>query len=408
MLVLGVLLSVLIGVSLGLLGGGGSILTVPTIHYVFGVETHAAIASSLAVVGITSVAALVPHARARRVQWRTGLIFGVASMAGAYSAGRVAKHLPAAALLVAFGAMMLVTAIAMLRKRAPASGGVARGGKRAPLPLIIVEGLVVGAVTGLVGAGGGFLVVPALVLLGGLGMAEAVGTSLLVIAMKSFAAFAGSAGDVVLDGGLIGAIAAAAIVGSVIGGALAGRISGDRLQRVFGWFIVVMAVFVLGQELPGLFGHQVDLATDWPWVLGPVLATILLAVTATLRGERARRRLGAASTISLLAIVGLGACASPAQREEAPSTMVDSAEAHRVVAAGGLLLDVRTEAEFGEGHIDGAVNIPVEALAARLAEVPGDRTVVVYCRSGRRSAHAAGILRAAAIRVRDLGPMSAW
>ena len=193
MLVLGVLLSVLIGVSLGLLGGGGSILTVPTIHYVFGVETHAAIASSLAVVGITSVAALVPHARARRVQWRTGLIFGVASMAGAYSAGRVAKHLPAAALLVAFGAMMLVTAIAMLRKRAPASGGVARGGKRAPLPLIIVEGLVVGAVTGLVGAGGGFLVVPALVLLGGLGMAEAVGTSLLVIAMKSFAAFAGSA-----------------------------------------------------------------------------------------------------------------------------------------------------------------------------------------------------------------------
>ncbi len=256
MLVLGLVLSVFIGVALGLLGGGGSILTVPTIHYVFGVEAHAAIAASLAVVGITSLAALVPHARARRVQWRTGLLFGAASMVGAFSAGRVARYLPAAALLVGFGAMMLVTAIAMLRKRAAAAGSTAHRGRRAPLPLILVEGLVVGAVTGLVGAGGGFLVVPALVLLGGLSMAEAVGTSLLVITMKSFAAFAGSAGSVPIDGGLIAMVAAAAIVGSVLGGALAGRIPGPRLQRLFGWFIVVMAVFVLAQEVPGVFGYE--------------------------------------------------------------------------------------------------------------------------------------------------------
>lgn len=407
MFVIGMLLSVLIGVSLGLLGGGGSILTVPTIHYVFGVEAHAAIAASLAVVGITSLAALVPHARAGRVQWRTGLTFGVASMAGAYSAGRIAKYLPAAALLVAFGAMMLVTAIAMLRKR-PTGNGAAASGKRAALPLIVIEGLVVGAVTGLVGAGGGFLVVPALVLLGGLGMAEAVGTSLLVIAMKSFAAFAGSAGDVTIDGQLIATVAAAAIIGSVIGGALAGRIAGDRLQRLFGWFIVVMAVFVLGQELPGLFGHRVDLSADWPWVLGPVAATIILAVVVGVRGGRLRRELGVASTISLLSIAGLGGCASQSQREEAPTIIVDSAEAHRIVAAGGLLLDVRTEAEFADGHVEGAMNIPVEVLESRLDEVPRGRTVVVYCRSGRRSANAAAILGAAGIPVRDLGPMSAW
>ena len=395
MLVIGMLLSVLIGVSLGLLGGGGSILTVPTIHYVFGVEAHAAIAASLAVVGITSLAALVPHARAGRVQWRTGSIFGVASMAGAYSAGRVAKYLPAAVLLVGFGAMMLVTAVAMLRKRPARDGGAAGAGRRAGVPLIVIEGLVVGAVTGLVGAGGGFLVVPALVLLGGLRMPEAVGTSLLVIAMKSFAAFAGSAGDVAIDGELIATVAAAAIVGSVIGGALAGRIAGDRLQRLFGWFIVVMAVFVLGQELPGLFGHRVDLAVDWPWVLGPVGATIILAVVMGVRGRGLRRQLGVASTVSLLSIAALGGCAAKVQREGAPNIAVDSAEAHRVVAAGGLLLDVRTEVEFAGGHVDGAVNVPVEVLRSRLDEIPRGRTVVVYGRSGRRRAQAAAMLAGA-------------
>jgi hypothetical protein len=139
----------------------------------------------------------------------------------------------------------------------------------------------------LVGAGGGFLVVPALVLLGGLPITEAIGTSLLVIAMKSFAAFAASAGDVQLDATIIAAVAASAIGGSVVGGWLAGRIPGARLQGLFGWFIVVMATFVLGQEIPRAMGHPVDLIVDWPWVFGPAVAATALAVAVALRGRRA-------------------------------------------------------------------------------------------------------------------------
>lgn len=284
MFLVGLALSILIGLALGLLGGGGSILTVPVIHYVMGVDTHAAIASSLAVVGTTSVAALIPHARAGRVQWRTGAIFGTSAMLGAYMAGRVARYIPPAILMAAFGVMMFVTAVAMLRKKAPAA---AAPHDRASLQLILVEGLVVGAVTGLVGAGGGFLVVPALVLLGGLPIAEAIGTSLMVIAMKSFAAFAGSAADVSLDPKIIISVAAMAVVGSLLGGWVAGKVPASRLQGLFGWFIVVMAVFVLGQEIPRALGHRVDLAVHWPWVFGPVLVTILVALGVSSRSRRA-------------------------------------------------------------------------------------------------------------------------
>ncbi len=297
MLFVGLALSIFIGLSLGLLGGGGSILTVPVIHYVIGVETHSAIAASLAVVGTTSLAALIPHARAGRVQWRTGAIFGASAMAGAYAAGRVAKYIPSAILMAAFGIMMFVTAVAMLRKKSSPADAARK--QRASLGLILVEGLVVGAVTGLVGAGGGFLVVPALVLLGGLPIAEAIGTSLLVIAMKSFAAFAGSAGDVSLDPKIIASVAVMAVIGSLLGGWVAGKIPASRLQGLFGWFIVVMAVFVLGQELPRALGYQVDLAVHWPWVFGPVLATILLAIGVS---TRSRRTPSAPSTTAALAV----------------------------------------------------------------------------------------------------------
>ena len=186
MLPLALALSVLIGVSLGLLGGGGSILTTPILIYAIGLEPKEAIATSLLVVGITSLAGLVSHARAGNVAWRTGVIFGLAGMAGAYAGGFVAKWIPANVLLVLFALMMVATAIAMFRgRKAPADGE-----KRTFAAWkIVLDGLVVGLVTGLVGAGGGFLVVPALALLGGLPMPVAVGTSLLVIAMKSFAGF---------------------------------------------------------------------------------------------------------------------------------------------------------------------------------------------------------------------------
>ncbi|MCX5394916.1 sulfite exporter TauE/SafE family protein [Streptomyces sp. NBC_00094] len=241
--------SLLVGVSLGVLGGGGSILTVPILVYLAGLDTKEAIATSLFVVGVTSLAALVPHARARRVRWRTGLLFGAFSMAGAYGGGRLAAYVPGTALLVAFALMMLATAVAMLRrprrgrpKERPAHGDL-------PLKHIAVEGLVVGAVTGLVGSGGGFLVVPALALLGGLPMNIAVGTSLLVIAMKSFAGLAGHLSGVEIDWRLALTVTAAAVVGSLAGGRLAGRIPQDVLRTAFGWFVVVMGVFVLAQQL---------------------------------------------------------------------------------------------------------------------------------------------------------------
>jgi uncharacterized membrane protein YfcA len=239
-------LAVLIGISLGLLGGGGSILTVPILTYVADVTPKAAIAASLFVVGVTSAAGVISHARAGRVRWRTGLIFGAAGMVGAFGGGHLAAYIPGKVLMVAFGLMMAATAFAMLRKPkrlAPAHVG------ELPVAKVIAEGVVVGIVTGIVGAGGGFLVVPALVLLGGLSMEAAVGTSLVVIAMKSFAGLAGHLGHVDIDWRLTLAVTAMAVVGSFIGGKLAGRIPPATLRRGFGVFVVVMAVFILGKEL---------------------------------------------------------------------------------------------------------------------------------------------------------------
>ncbi len=290
MYVLGVAMAALIGISLGLLGGGGSILTVPILLYVFKLPTREAIATSLLVVAATSAAALIPHARAGRVQWRTGALFGLTSMVGAYGAGRLASYIPPAVLLLAFGIMMLVTAAAMMRGRKPAPEGAdAAGPDRAPLPVvkIVLEGLVVGAVTGLVGAGGGFLVVPALVLLGRLPMPVAVGTSLLVIAMKSSAGFAGYLASTPIQWNLALLVSAVAVLGSVGGARLAGLIPADVLRRGFGWFVVVMAVFILGQEVPKMFGVPVTVGTHWPYLLAAMSVPPLAgALVAWLRRER--------------------------------------------------------------------------------------------------------------------------
>lgn len=248
-------LALLIGGSLGLLGGGGSILTLPILRYALGMPAREAIAVSLFIVGATSVAALIPHARRKNVEWTTGATFGVAGMVGAYLAGRFSKYLPPTLLLLGFGLMMLATGFAMLRRRsALKSKPVEDGGRTLRLAKIVGEGLVVGAVTGMVGAGGGFLVVPALVLLGKLPMQTAVGTSLLVIAMKSFAGFAGFAGYTPIDWAITLPVAAAAVVGSLGGSALAARVSARALQSSFGWFVIAMAFFMLAQELPPMLG----------------------------------------------------------------------------------------------------------------------------------------------------------
>ncbi|MEU4781494.1 sulfite exporter TauE/SafE family protein [Micromonospora sp. NPDC023633] len=277
-LALTVTLAVLIGVSLGLLGGGGSILAVPLLVYVADLPAREAIATSLLVVGVTSAVGALPHARAGRVRWRTGLLFGVAGMAGAYAGGRLAAFVPAAVLLAGFALMMLATATAMLRGR---RDDARRRRHQLPMPRVLLDGVVVGLVTGLVGAGGGFLVVPALALLGGLPMPVAVGTSLVVIAMKSFAGLAGYLSTVDIDPGLATAVTAAAVVGSLAGGRLAGRVREDVLRRAFGWSVAAMGVFVLAGQLPA------HLRTD-PLLWALAAATAATAVTVA--GVRRRRR----------------------------------------------------------------------------------------------------------------------
>ncbi len=250
-LVLVLALSVVIGISLGMLGGGGSILTVPILVYVAGMPAKEAIAASLFVVGVTSLAGVVSHARSGRVMWRTGLLFGLAGMVGAFVGGLVGGHAPGNWLLIAFALMMVATSLAMLRGRRT-TPAAAHGREDGELPLgrILLDGSVVGLVTGLVGAGGGFLVVPALVLLGGLPMSVAVGTSLLVIAMKSFAGLAGYLSSVQLDWPLVLGVTATAVVGSIVGGRLAGKVPEDALRKGFGLFVLVMGGFVLVQQGP--------------------------------------------------------------------------------------------------------------------------------------------------------------
>ncbi|HEX9832515.1 MAG TPA: sulfite exporter TauE/SafE family protein [Mycobacterium sp.] len=247
MIALTIGLAVFVGVALGLLGGGGSILTVPLLAYVAGMDAKQAIATSLLVVGVTSAIGAISHARAGRVQWRTGLIFGAAGMAGAYAGGVLARFIPGTVLLIGFAVMMIATAVAMLRGRKNVV--VSEGGHHLPVPKIIAEGLVVGLVTGLVGAGGGFLVVPALALLGGLPMPIAVGTSLIVIAMKSFAGLGGYLSSVQIDWLVALAVTAAAVVGALIGARLTAMVNPDALRKTFGWFVLAMSSVILAQEI---------------------------------------------------------------------------------------------------------------------------------------------------------------
>ena len=255
MVTLTVVLALLVGVSLGLLGGGGSILTVPLLAYVAGMDAKQAIATSLLVVGTTSAVAAVSHARAGHVQWRTGLIFGVAGMAGAYAGGVLAHFIPGSVLLLAFAVMMIATAIAMLRGRKQVSAGADNGAPHdMPVVKVIIEGLVVGLVTRMDGAGGGFLVVPALALLGGLPMPVAVGTSLVVIAMKSFAGLAGHLSSVTIDWKLAAMVTASAVVGALVGARLTALVNPDSLRQAFGWFVLIMSSVILGQEIHPVVG----------------------------------------------------------------------------------------------------------------------------------------------------------
>lgn len=240
-----VALAAVVGLMLGLLGGGGSILMVPLLTYVAGMPTTEAITASLVVVGATSAVSVVGHARAGRVRWRTGLLFGATGMAGAFAGGLIGGHLPGRMLMAAFAVLMVITAVAMLlgRRAVTAAEGTSPG-------RVLLIGAGVGLVTGLLGAGGGFLIVPALTLLAGLPVTAAVGTSLLVIAMNSAAGLAGHLTAVPIDWRLTGAVTAAAVLGSLVGARLLTRVPAEKLRRGFGWFVLGMGALVLAQQAP--------------------------------------------------------------------------------------------------------------------------------------------------------------
>lgn len=245
MIALTIALAVVVGVSLGLLGGGGSILTVPLLTYVGGIDAKHAIAMSLLVVGVTSSIAAIPHARAGRVRWPIAAVFGVAAMAGAYAGGRLARYIPGTALLIAFATVMIVAGVAMLRARKEP------GSTDRPLPIVkvLALGAAVGMVSGLIGAGGGFLLVPALSLLAGLPMPTAVGTSLVVIAAQSYAGLAGHIATERIDWSLAAMVTTAAVAGALIGGRLIRWVNPPTLRQAFGWLVLLMASLVLAEEV---------------------------------------------------------------------------------------------------------------------------------------------------------------
>lgn len=236
-----------IGLSLGLLGSGGSILTVPTLVYLVGQPEKVAIAGSLAIVGSIALAGCVPYARRRQVDWSRVLRFGVPGMAGTWLGAMLSRHVSGAFQLGLFGVVMLLAAGLMLRPPP-----IAEGPPRPPQATwrIVLDGLAVGVLTGLVGVGGGFLIVPALVLLGGLSMRMAVGTSLVIIALKSFSGFVKYL-DVLhelglsLDPQVLVTFIGVGIAGTLIGGRVAQRVPQGALRRAFGCLLVVMSVGIL-------------------------------------------------------------------------------------------------------------------------------------------------------------------
>lgn len=248
--------AIAIGLSLGLLGSGGSIVTVPVLVYLFGQDEKVAIAGSLGIVGSIALVGSLPYMRRGLVDWRNVLVFGVPGMLGTYLGAWSAAWIPGVAQLALFALVMLAASWFMLR---PPPLAVAHAAPRATAK-IAVDGLVVGVVTGLVGVGGGFLIVPALVLLGGLTMHRAVATSLVIIALKSFSGFWKYL-DVLdqqglsLDWQVLALVTGLGIAGSFVGNALATRLPQAQLKRLFGYFLILMGLYILARSLPGALAY---------------------------------------------------------------------------------------------------------------------------------------------------------
>ena len=246
-------LGLLIGVLLGLLGGGGSILAVPALVYGLGTPLAVAVPTSLLVVGVSSATAVLPRLRHGQVAWRIAGVVGAAGAGAAFAGAAVNRLLEPRVVLVGFAALMVAAGVRMLREQLPIGGDCALPGGgvnwRGCLPKAIGSGVVVGFLTGLFGVGGGFLIIPALVLLLGLSMTVAVGTSLVIIVINSVAGFAAHAGDAALDYRIALAFTAAAVVGSLASARVAARLPAERLRRWFAYLVFAVAAFVVVQAL---------------------------------------------------------------------------------------------------------------------------------------------------------------
>ncbi len=247
-------LSIIIGLLLGLLGGGGSILTVPMLVYLLKVDPKTAIATAFVVIGSSSLIALIPHAKRAAVCWKSGLSFGLSGMLGAFSGGRLATHFPNDLLMLFFGVICLLTGLLMMRgNQHQPSTNQAEPIRLCPLKLpllkLLINGFLVGGLTGIVGIGGGFIIVPALTLLVGLTLQGAIGTSLLVIAMNSAAGLIGYSSQISLDLELTLLITAGTVFGSLVGGYLSNYLPAQTLKRSFGILVILVALYVLYQTI---------------------------------------------------------------------------------------------------------------------------------------------------------------
>lgn len=240
--------ALLVGLSLGLLGSGGSILTVPVLVYLAGEQEKVAIAESLGIVGTISLAAFIPYALKKKVHWRSVILFGLPAMAGTYGGAVIAAFVTGTFQLLLFAVVMIVAAVMMFRDE---EKELAEG---APIShswwKIVLEGIAVGVLTGLVGVGGGFLIVPALVLLGGLPMNVAVGTSLLIITLKSYSGFYKYL-DVLADleltvnWELVVVFSLVGAVGSFVGNKIGSKISNRNLKKGFAGFLILMGGYLI-------------------------------------------------------------------------------------------------------------------------------------------------------------------
>ncbi len=239
-----------IGGSLGLLGGGGSILTVPALVYLIGQTPQVAVTTSLLIVGMNSALGAVFHRVQGTLNWRVALLFGGSGMIIAYFAAGLSKHFSSSLLLVAFATLMLaIGALLIFRKRMASEAAT---DFTPSLPKIIAGGMMVGLLTGILGVGGGFLIVPALVMLVGLSFHQAVGTSLIVIAMNSAAGLLGHLSGATFDVNLIVVFVIAGLAGTFAGSRLARRLDTARLRQAFAIFVIVLAVFLLYDNFPKL------------------------------------------------------------------------------------------------------------------------------------------------------------